>query len=92
MNQPGLTKDYKHDSFDVFLVTNYFRFLILQKFSDFLKRPGIIIMENQQRTEVCKPNGQLSIILGYRRLSVKFSCLLSISLFSKPKDVMISVS
>ena len=36
--------------------------------------------------------GQLSIILGYRRLSVKFSCLLSISLFSKPKDVMISVS
>ena len=32
-------------------------------------------MENQQRTEVCKPNGQLSIILGYRRLSVKFSCL-----------------
>ena len=45
-------------------------------------------MENQQRTEVCKPNGQLSIILGYRRLSVKFSCLLSISLFSKPKDVM----
>ena len=35
MNQPGLTKDYKHDSFDVFLVTNYFRFLILQKFSDF---------------------------------------------------------
>ena len=35
VHQPGLTKDYKHDSFDVFLVTNYFRFLILQKFSDF---------------------------------------------------------